>query len=218
MSRDFFEFDERGRGLDRTISFSDGVFAIAITLLVLNSRLPHVVGSHDQSRQLFDGLRRDSGVLVGFVLSFYVIARYWCAHHRLSLILKTVDNRFISLNLIFLAVIVFLPYPTEIVGLYGNTTTAVVLYASTLVLVSATSVALWQHAFKAGLLDQRPVGLRRQIWSRSVVPTVVFGLSIPVAFLTPSAAKDIWLLLLTSPLVVPILEGERKLRGSARPS
>ena len=116
VSRDFFEFDEKGRGLDRVIAFSDGVFAIAITLLVLNFRVPHVVGTHDQNRQFFEGLWHDSGLVLGFALSFYVIARYWRSHHRLSPRLKTIDNRFISLNLIFLALIVFLPYPTEIIG------------------------------------------------------------------------------------------------------
>jgi hypothetical protein len=92
-----------------------------------------------------------------------------------------------------------------------------VLYASTMVLVSAMSTVLWQYAFRAGLLDERPGNLRRQIWSRSLVPTFIFGLSIPVAFLTPNGAKDVWLLLLASPLYLPILEGDRKLGGLARP-
>ncbi len=212
MSQDLFEFDERGRGLDRVIAFSDGVFAIAITLLVLNFQLPHIAGGPGESQRLFDALRHDSGLLLGFALSFYVIARYWVVHHRLSLVLKAVDNRFITLNLILLALIVFLPYPTEVIGSYGSTTTAVVLYSATMVLVSAMSTALWQYAFRAGLLDERPGDLRRQLWSRSLVPTVVFGVSIPVAFVSPNIAKDLWLLLLAAPLVITMVE---RVRGSS---
>lgn len=218
VREDYFEFDERGRGVDRVIAFSDGVFAVAITLLVFNFHVPHIVGHHDQSQRLLDQLRHESGLLLGFALSFYVIARYWRAHHRLSLLLTRIDDRFITVNLLFLAVIVFLPFPTEIIGAYGDTTTAVVLYASTMVLVSAFSTVLWQYAFKAGLLDERPEDLRRQIWVRSLPPTIAFGLSIPLAFVSPSSARNVWLLLVAAPLVLPIFERERRRRHPAPPS
>jgi uncharacterized membrane protein len=221
VRRDLSEYDERGRGLDRVIAFSDGVFAIAITLLVLSFRVPHVVGSHNQNHQVLEGLRNQSGTVLSFMLTFYVIARYWRAHHRLSLLLKQVDNRFISLNLIFLALIVVFPFPSEVLGLYGNTITAIVLYASTMVLIGALSTALWRYAFVAGLLDPGPKDLHREVWSRSALTAVVFGFSIPLAFVTTDGAKIVWLLLLASPLITLIVERDRRLlhrvRSKVRP-
>src|SRR5260370_8201530 len=95
------ELDESGRGLDRTIGFSDGVFAIAITLLVLNFRVPQVP-SHGVDAHLLDALTDETGTLTGFVISFYVIARFWIAHHRLSFLLRHPDSVFTLLHLSFL--------------------------------------------------------------------------------------------------------------------
>ena len=142
--------EEYGRGRDRVLAFSDGVFAIAITLLVLNLKVPHLSGRHLDA-QLRHALGQEGGTLTGFVISFFVIARYWAVHHRLSLRLRRVDGRFIVMNLVLLAFIVFLPFATEILGLYGSTTTAVVLYASTMVAVGVLSAALWEYAVRAYL-------------------------------------------------------------------
>ena len=177
---------ERGRGLDRVLAFSDGVFAIAITLLVLNLRVAHLSGANLDHR-LLHALGDDGGVLVGFVISFYVIARYWMAHHWLSLVLRRVDTRFIVINLAFLAFIVFLPFPTEILGLYGGTVTGVVFYAGTMVVVALLSGGLWEYGFRWHLTDA-PVGpaFRRQARMRAAVPLVVFATSIPIAFARPA--------------------------------
>jgi uncharacterized membrane protein len=189
------EFDERGRALDRVVNFSDAVFAIAITLLVLNFRVPHLTGG-DINRRLLDALGHDTGLLAGFVISFFVIARYWMSHHRLSILLRRVDTTFIVLNLGFLAFIVFIPFPTEILGTYGDTTTAVVFYAVTLVLTGLLSWATWEYALRTGLDDGKATAeTRREAGLRSALLVVVFATSIPVAFVDPNAAQVVWVLL-----------------------
>jgi uncharacterized membrane protein len=196
------ETGERGRGLDRVLAFSDGVFAIAITLLVLNFRVPHLTG-RDVNQQLLDALTREGGLLIGFVISFYVVARFWVSHHRLSLLLREVDSAFIILNLAFLALIVFLPFPTEIIGQYGDTTTAVVFYAGALCITGTLSWALWEYAFRYRLLDPATSPqVRRAGAVRALVLVGAFGSSIPFAFLDAGAAKFAWLLLLALPLVL----------------
>ena len=191
------EVGESGRGRDRALAFSDGVFAIAITLLVLNLKAPHLSGPN-LDRQLQHALKQDGDVVLGFVLSFYVIARYWLVHHRMSLRLRRVDGRFLTINLVLLAFVVFLPFPTEVLGLYGSTTTAVVLYAGTMVIVGSLSGLLWEHAARAGLLGTVTAAERRENERRSLVPVVVFGISIPIAFASPSAAQFTWLLLVVA--------------------
>ncbi len=204
----FQELDERGRGLDRVITFSDGVFAIAITLLVLNLRVPHVSG-HDIDHQLLKALGKDGGLLVGFVISFFVIARYWMSHHRLSILLRRIDTPFIVINLFFLAFIVFIPFPTEVIGSYGGRTTSVVFYACAMVPTGLLSWATWEYALRNGLDDGRaPPGTRRQAAARSGYTVAVFALSIPVAFADAGAAQLMWVLLVLAGRVTHRLGGE----------
>jgi uncharacterized membrane protein len=188
--------DERGRGLDRVVNFSDGVFAIAITLLVLNFRLPHVA-SHGADSHLFHALTDESDTFMGFAVSFYVIARYWMVHHRLSIFLRRVDPGFIGLNLVFLASVVFLPFPTEVLGVYGDTVTALVFYAVAMTATGLLSTAVWEYAYSRGLMDPRLTpAWRRGGWVRGLTVPVVFATSIPIAFLDPSVAQLWWILLI----------------------
>jgi uncharacterized membrane protein len=142
------------------------VFAIAITLLVLSFRVPHVP-ARDVDAHLLDALTDESGILIGFALSFYVVARFWMTHHRLSVLLRYVDSTFIALNLVFLAFIVFLPFPTEVLGVYDGATTAVVFYALAMTITGLLSTAVWQYALTHGLMDD-PVtaAWRRGGWIR----------------------------------------------------
>lgn len=188
--------DERGRGLDRAINFSDGVFAIAITLLVLNFRLPHVP-SHGTDSHLLDALSNEWATFVGFAVSFYVIARYWMTHHRLSILLRHVDVTFIGVNLVLLASVVFLPFPTEVLGVYGGTKTALIFYAVAISVTGLLSTAVWQYASSRGLMDPRVTAAwRRGGWIRGLAVPVVFVSSIPIALVDPSVAQFWWILLL----------------------
>jgi uncharacterized membrane protein len=196
------EFDERGRGLDRILAFSDGVFAIAITLLVLNFKIPNLSGSHDLDHRLLDALAHDGGLYVGFVVSFFVVARFWVLHHSLSLVLRRADTTFIALNLVFLACIVFVPFPAELLGVYGNTTTAVVFYASALVVTSLMSGLLWHVAFTRGLTDPKAGDRRGDAFLRTAITAGVFGASIPIAFVSTDLAKEFWILLAVAPFAL----------------
>jgi uncharacterized membrane protein len=185
---------EQGRGLDRVIAFSDGVFAIAITLLVLNFKLPHV-HSPDIDRKLFEAIYGDWGLWLSFSLSFFIIARFWIAHHRLSLLLRRIDQRFIVLNLVLLAFVVTLPYPTEVFGEY-NERTSTVFYALAMTLTGLASAAVWQYAQYGGLMDPRvsPQWIRHGRVRSAILP-IVFGISIPIAFVSTEAAHWVWGLL-----------------------
>jgi len=200
---------EGGRlGRDRALAFSDGVFAIAITLLVLNLRVPHVSG-HNLDEQLRHELSKEGGVLIGFAISFYVIARYWLVHHRMSLRLRLVDGRFLIINLVLLAFIVFLPFPAEILGIYGSEATAVVLYAGTMVVIGLLSLALWEYARRAHLMGAMSDLELRENRRRSAIPVVVFATSIPLAFVSTNGAKLWWLLLVLSPVLRGAVERRR---------
>jgi uncharacterized membrane protein len=182
---------ERTTELDRIIFFSDGVFAIAITLLVIELHVPSLpsdVSNGVLSRDLLDQWPR----IGAYALSFAVIGLYWMGHHRVFAHIRRFDHRLIVLNLVFLGLIAFLPYPTAVIGRYGGHRAAVILYAGSLALAGLASTALWLYAWRSRLAvvgDRRA----RYLLARAAMPAAVFGASIPIAFASPAAAQFSWL-------------------------
>jgi len=183
---------ESGPSLERIVAFSDGVFAIAMTLLVLNLQIPELHG-RDLDAQLRHYLGEQQAVLWGYALSFFVIARYWVIHHRSFRLIRRADSTLMVLNLVLLAVIAVLPYPTGLLGEYGETATATIVYAIAVSLTGLASSAVWHHATRAGLVDQRVTPAYRQVaMARSIAFPVIFLLSVPLALIEPWLAQITW--------------------------
>jgi uncharacterized membrane protein len=194
-AREASESYSREFDYDRTVALSDGVFAIALTLLVLTISFPDLHGgAHARlGHELADRLSQ----LYSYALSFAVLALLWLRHHAFFRVLVRIDGRVAGLNLIYLALIAFLPYPTRLIGEYGDQAVAVTIYAATIVVIAVVSNLIRLHAARAGLVrSPSPDSWRPQL----VVPAV-FLLSIPLALLvSPSAAEWSWAaLLLTAP-------------------
>ena len=177
---------------ERLQYFSDAVFAIAMTLLVLDIEIPDV----DSSR-LGDALRDAQPQMFAFVLSFVVIASTWVAHHRRFEIVRVADTRLVVLNLALLLAVTFLPFPTAVLSEYGSDTPAVVLYAGTVGAIGVIQLATWSHTVHAGLLSVQIVDdIYRYGRREHLVGPVVFLASIGVALLGyPFAAMLTWLAL-----------------------
>jgi uncharacterized membrane protein len=95
--------------IERMILFTDAVFAIAITLLVIEIKAPHI--PHDfTAAQIVDQLLNLSPLFIGFIISFFVIAIYWRSHHRLFSFIKDYDDKLIWLNFFFLFTIILMPF------------------------------------------------------------------------------------------------------------
>jgi uncharacterized membrane protein len=130
-------------GLGRLLALADGVFAIALTLLVIEIALPE--GTSDA--RLGAALVALGPRYFAYVLSFAVIARFWIAHHRVFRYIRGYDDTLIWLNFLFLMLVAFLPFPTSVLGAHGNTPTGAAFYGAVLVCTSAASGApLWYAA------------------------------------------------------------------------
>ncbi len=179
---------------DRVAFFSDAVFAIAMTLLVVGISIPRVT----RESEVPHAVAEKRNEIIGFFLSFVVIGFYWLAHHRFFSKLVAVDVRFMKINLLYLAAIAFVPFPTALVGLYGDEeAVVVVLYAVTLAIASALEAVLFLHAQRAGLLRRRLDDRELRVYMlASLAPAVIFLVSIPIAiFHDPSTALLSWLLI-----------------------
>jgi len=185
---------------DRVLFFSDAVMAIAITLLVVDLRVPDVV--LDAGHQISNS----TGRILSFVISFLVIGLFWMGHHRLFRYITALDRSIIFLNLLFLGAIAFLPYPTALL-FAGNTQkpAAPVFYATCVALAGLVELAIWLYATHAkGLVPASvPLAVRRYELSQLLPTPVVFLLSIPVAFIDSGLAPFTWILLVPIGRILP---------------
>jgi uncharacterized membrane protein len=179
---------EREFDYDRTVALSDGVFAIALTLLVLS------IDPADPApgESVWGELLGHSDELLSYVISFAVIALFWIGHHSFFRGLSRIDTRLTALNLAYLGLVAFLPYPTELVGEHGKDATAVAMYATSVALVAGMAWLMHWHVERAGLLaSPGSLGSRRGL----AVVTLVFLVSVPLAFVDTTLAQLSWLVL-----------------------
>jgi TMEM175 potassium channel family protein len=178
----------------RIVAFSDGVFAIAITLLVLQ------LGVGEASNgELGKALLEERQDLFAYAISFAVIGRFWLVHHRFFGEVTHFDGRLIVLNLFYLAWIVLLPFSSQILGDYGGAEAAVILYAINLIGVILAGLLMFADAQRAGLTHTPPEEVRTGRRSALIV-VAVFAISIPVAVVNPHLAPYCWLVLFLTPL------------------
>jgi len=123
-----------------------------------------------------------------------VLGRYWISHHRFFSALARFDGRLMALNLFYLAWIALVPFSSEVLGDYGNSTDAVVLYAINMILVSGSFYAQLVYSDRSGLVRAEAREFERcQNGPISLVVIGVFMLSIPIAFVSVLAAELLWL-------------------------
>jgi uncharacterized membrane protein len=180
---------------DRVLFFSDAIFAIAITLLVLEIRVP----GHENNPGA--EIRAALPHMFAFGISFVVIGLFWMGHHSLSRYIAAFDRGLIGINLLFLGIIAFLPYPTGLLsGSNGGLAwPATVFYAGCIAAAGLAELAIWRYAIGKDLLTPEATpALRREVSLRLLIAPVVFLLSIPVAFYSPNLATYCWLVILAA--------------------
>ena len=140
---------ENGEGLSkqRIEALSDGIFAFAMTLLVLDvkiPKLPEPVTEAFLAQTLLDQWPK----LLGFVMSFLILGLFWIAHHGYSHFLKRTDRYFLWSNLIFLLVVVFVPFSTDLLGDYPIHRLPAMIYGCNIMALGLT--LYWQWAYATG--------------------------------------------------------------------
>jgi len=179
----------------RLDTFSDGIFAVAMTLLVFTfplAGLPQNLGPQ-AVQNLLQGL---SSQFETFIISFLVVGAFWTAHHRVFDKIKRYDQTLVWLNFVFLLFIVFVPFPTAVVVSAQNSWLPVAFYASNIACAGFALTLVWVYAsYNFRLIDaSTPIRQVRLSTLQGVVVPSVFLLSILVAFDSPRLAEYFWLL------------------------
>jgi uncharacterized membrane protein len=196
----------------RIVAFSDGVFSIAITLLVLSLTIDKGIPSDRLAHELWD----KHEALLAYAISFAVIGRFWVVHHSFFSEVTAFDGKLIGLNMLYLAWIVLIPFSSQVLGDYGGQLPAVILYSANLAGVVLIGQWMSWDAHRAGLTktDDR-THLEGLI--RSAYIAGVFLLSIVVAVFNASLAPFTWFLLFAEPsghLVNRVTERRMRNRSS----
>jgi len=183
-------------GFERIVFFSDAVFAIVITLLVLplTAEMDLPEGGGGVAAHVWE-MRRS---VLTFAATFLVVGQFWTAHHGIYGRIRRFDAGLVSLNLWVLLTVAFLPFPAAVLGRrLGDEVFPVVFYACSMTLVSAMLTLTWLYAVRRGLIaGDVPAQERRGVSLRSAVTTGLFVLSIPVALLGLVPAAVMWLVVL----------------------
>jgi uncharacterized membrane protein len=194
--------------LGRIVAFSDGVMAVAITLLVLNLDVPD--GAGDQlGGKLVDLLPS----VAAYVLSFLLVGRFWVVHHNVFASLYKCDGRLMALNLLFLATIAIVPFSTDLYDKYNEEPLAVALFGFVMSLAALTNWLMIAYSLRRGFVHDHHRDATEPFGSPVALGfTGMFLLSIPVAFISVWAAQAIWVstIVLRYPL--------RRLTGRTSPS
>jgi uncharacterized membrane protein len=182
--------DEEGIG--RILALSDGVFAIAITLLILEIAVPATTSNAGLPKALLGLWPR----YLAYVVSFVVIARFWVMHRLAFRLIARDDAVLVWLNLLLLMFVAFLPFPTAVLGAHAGSPAAAVLYATSVILASIASAAYWWYASGRGRLLRPDVGRARvrALRARGLSGPVFFALTLPIAVFAPYAAEIVWIL------------------------
>ncbi|MFJ1785214.1 TMEM175 family protein [Streptomyces anulatus] len=175
---------------DRLITLSDGIFAIAMTLLALEVR----VAPDLDSEQFHDALREAVPQLAAYALSFLILSIFWRDQRQILLMSAKTGGLPQHLALAVLGMIALVPFPTSILAEYGaREPLAVAMYAATICLIDLLQLAMF--ATLRGRHGVRGVGEWRDTAADLGATIVVFGASVPIAFLAPQAAMWCWLAL-----------------------
>lgn len=167
----------RGPGAERIAYFSDAVYAIALTLLVVDLKIP------DGSTSAATVLAEEWPSYFGFALSFVIISISWVGHHRRFRVIVRHDTGLIIVNLALLFGVASVPFPTALLAEFSPQPVAVAVYAGVVAYILLAQLATWVYARRRDLLAD--VVDRGMFWNVvwNILPTpVLFLLSIPIAF------------------------------------
>ena len=174
----------------RVLGLTDAVFAIIITLLVLELHVPAL----DQGETLGDALREVRPSFLAFVISFVVVAIAWAGHRDLFSLIRRTDRAIVWLNIVYLFPLCIVPFGASLLAQYNRDPVALEMYGILLVAISVTRATIWVYATGRPPLLFAPIDSRSRRAGLAIVtvPGVAFGVAIAIADAAPTASLVIY--------------------------
>ncbi len=182
--------------LEHVISFSDAVFAFAITLMALTIDIPGL-SSNLTETQLVESLFEMSSQVESYVLSFFIIALFWVSYHQVFNHIKDSYLSMVYLNLLFLLLITLLSISTSLVINFDSYRVAYLIYYGVVIAASTLLVVIWWYAIRINAVGENLHPLfKKGLFTQLLILPLVFLLSIVVSFINLNVAQYFWLILI----------------------
>ena len=188
--------------LERLILFSDAVFAIAITLLVIEIKIPEIHEKPVTDNAVLHKLRELIPKFAGFLVSFFLIGQYWIVHHRMFSFVINFTDRLIWLNILFLFAIALMPFSTGFYSEYvlRGVVTPVIFYTANIALLGFANFLMWRYLSnqKNNLTENLTPALAKYFSLRALTVPTIFVLFSFVYLYYPTIAFFI-------PILIPFI-------------
>ena len=203
---------------ERLVTLSDGVVAIALTLLILGIQVPSTDGvrNPDSISVLADALSRTVDGWISYVVSFYVIAQFWVVHRRAFRAIRGHAEGLAWWNFLYLFTITVMPFTADLIGKWADNPLSVIIFSGNLILANAASYGLLTFSRRHRLLTAPGDEVIR--WYRSPEGLISLGfylLSIPVALVSPDWARLCYVGLAIAPRLATGVTRYRERRQAA---
>jgi len=199
--------------LERLILFSDAVFAIAITLLVIEIKIPEIDRNMVTESKLLSMLAHLIPKFIGFIVSFMIIGQYWTVHHRMFGYVINFNGKLLWLNIFFLFTIALMPFSSGFYSEYAGAPvmTPVIFYTANIALLGILSFWMWRYLGnpKNNLTENLSPLLARYSAYRAITVPVIFLVLTMVYMWKPIVAAFIPM---TIPIILRLLFGRMKKR------
>jgi uncharacterized membrane protein len=213
------EDDEDIPGIERLLALTDGVVAIALTLLVLQLQVPvkgAIATDPNSAQDLWRALSPDVSELTSYLVSFLVIAQFWMVHHRVLRGMRGHSEGLAWRNFSFLLALTLMPFTSDLIGRYGTNPLAITLFGINLVAISLSTQWIFLYAARHNLVMDRVRSAHdeRAARVRVALVLIIVGVSIALGWSAPELAKFCWLLfLVVPPLAIRITERLERTRS-----
>jgi uncharacterized membrane protein len=187
----------------RVLALSDGVFAIAATLLALDLRVPEGLNTSS----LHEALRALVPAMSGYAITFLVIGLLWLGHRELFGYIRRNGPGIAAVNVVLLGFVALLPFPSSLLADYGDEPVAVIGYAANVTGIAMLQLVIVALARRAGSLRAGTPAVT--VFAPSVVTAVIFVGSMPVALLSTEAATACWILLIPAHMTIDHIDRRR---------
>jgi len=202
--------------LGRLLTLSDGVFAIAMTLLALDLRPPALTG-HVTNQELIHALAQNTDSYWSFILSFYIIAIYWGGHRRLMRSVTVFNPNLVRDTIFLLLLVAAMPFPASLLGRYGGTPFALALYGAVSALATLALIVLTYDVRRSDPGSRRAETPADELaWWTAWANLVVFLLCIPAGYVLGSNGPFVLLLLVLTNRLPQLNRLARRYRISQR--
>ncbi len=188
--------NNQGLGKQRIEALSDAIFAFAMTLLVLDVKIPRVAVALATEEFLVRMLLDLWPKFLTFVMSFVILSVFWVAHHGYSHFLKRTDRFFLWINLLFLLVVVFVPFSTDFLGDYPRQRIAVMIYGCNMMALGLTLYWQWEYATTGHRLvgSNIEAHLVRKGKQRILMGMLAIGCAMLLALVNPALSLIVYVL------------------------